>query len=248
VDEGIAKNLVGRLSTAAVVTTTMKACLIAIHRAAGIEVPYEKPPTKSKPPKQESKDVIRPQGIPSTDRTISNPVLSTAYSEDTLIHDNEIDGDGDERSMDQASTDSAMSSRSATPEPQKRSTILPALSTGYIPASDSSDPDEEYASFAPLKKIRKNRRGQRERQGIWLKKYGSSARHLHPELHPSKQKDTQNKEGQKEGHVSGTVELSAPEVVQKVNDVHPSWVAKQKLRDQQKTIMNSVKVQKIIFE
>jgi BUD22 len=239
VDEDITKNLVGRLSTAAVVKTTMNACLIAIRRAAGIEVPYEKPPAKSKPPKQTSKDVIRPQGIPSTGRTISKPVLRTASPEDTLVDD-------DEHSIGQASIDSSTTSRSATPEPRKRTTILPALSTGYIPASDSSDPDEEYTSFAPLKKIRKNRRGQRERQGIWLKKYGSSARHLHPELHPPKQQDTRNKQGQKEGHIGGTVEL--PEVVKKVNDPHPSWVAKQKLREQQKAIMNSVKVQKIVFE
>lgn len=34
----------------------------------------------------------------------------------------------------------------------------------------------------------------------------------------------------------------------KVNDPHPSWVAKQKLREQQQAVMHSAKAKKIVFD
>jgi len=123
------------------------------------------------------------------------------------------------------------------------------LSTGYIPADDLSDPDEEIKSFAPLAKPRKNRRGQRERRGIWLKKYGADARHLHPELKADRTKDAK-KTGLKksaDGVEEGAPTEEAP-TKKAPQELHPSWVAKQKLREQQKAIMTAKKPQKIVFD
>ena len=135
--------------------------------------------------------------------------------------------------------------------------VLPALSTGYIPASDSeSDPDEELNSFLPTGKIRKNRRGQRARQAIWLKKYGSNARHLHPELETAQSTNTSGRNKKRLETVALTAKLdvvnevrtTTTQEVKKVGDPHPSWTAKQNLREQQKTLLSSVKPQKIVFD
>jgi hypothetical protein len=242
-DDGITKNLVGRLSTAAVVKNAMTTSLNAIHRAAGIEVPDEKQVQKSKTPKRLNKDTTKlPQQIVSADNQLRKPAQQTTSPQQTFADESGSDSDDNDIQDDEQSINSAMSSRSASPEPIDRRTLLPALSTGYIPASDSSDPDEEYTRFAPVKKIRKNRRGQRERQTIWLKKYGSAANHLHPELHPPKPQNNK-----RQGNESTTTE-AVPTEVKKVNDPHPSWVAKQKLREQQNAIMKSVKAKKIVFQ
>lgn len=69
--------------------------------------------------------------------------------------------------------------RSESPEPRKaasattKSSYLPSLTmAGYISGSDSDVPDD--VDLAP----KKNRRGQRARQQIWEKKYGTKANHL----------------------------------------------------------------------
>jgi len=254
-DDGIIKNLVGRLNTTAVVKTTMTGCLNTLYRAAGIEVPREKPPQKSQLSKRPSKDDAKTPQTASTNDLIRKLTERVASRQHIISDDSDSDhtkvrltrdsnsrsDDSDSDHIDHAkvrlSRDST--SRSSSPEPSRQTRLLPALSTGYIPPSDFSDPDEEYASFAPITKIRKNRRGQRERQSIWLKKYGSGARHLHPELKPPKPKDR--------GGNGGDV-VPVAEVIKKVNDPHPSWVAKQKLREQQKVIMESAKSRKIVFE
>jgi BUD22 len=246
VDEALTKNLVGRLNSATVVKTTMNNAVTAIHRAAGIEIPSEQslPILKEQ---RRSKIADRPKVdmIPGSTPTSRQPTHSPGFiRSDAPVPESDAESveDGFELEL------STIKSRSASPEPRKRTTFLPALSSGYIPASDSSDPDEEYNSFAPLKKERKNRRGQRERQAIWLKKYGSSARHLHPEL---KKTDPPKAMGirERKSH-DGEKPSDAPvvmEVVKKVNDPHPSWIAKQKIREQQKAVMSSVKPQKIVF-
>jgi hypothetical protein len=74
-------------------------------------------------------------------------------------------------------SDSNSRSRSESPEKSKAATtkktsFIPSLTMGgYISGSGS---DVEEVDIAP----KKNRRGQRERQQIWEKKYGRNAKHL----------------------------------------------------------------------
>jgi hypothetical protein len=184
-------------------------------------------------------------------------IRSDAPPPESDIKDHYEDEDEDEEGSfsDDADPTPKKILASSPPEPARKRTVLPALSTGYIPASDSdSDPDEEFNSFAPTAKIRKNRRGQRERQGIWLKKYGSNARHLHPEL-KSDNKPVKEMKARPErvrplvgSEGAGETMTETPKEVKKANDPHPSWTAKQNLREQQKTLANSVKPQKIVFD
>lgn len=248
-DEGLIKNLVGRLNTAAIVKSTMTTTLLAIHRAAGLDVSHDQKPAN---PKQSKPPIIKVhhshESTPKSSPGLSHSITSPAFiRSDAPIPESDVDEE-----EESTQSDEELSNTNSTPlVSPKRTSFLPALSTGYIPASDDSDPDEEYNSFEPLKKIRKNRRGQRERQAIWLKKYGSSARHLHPELkstgHTNSKKVSVKKVVDKGGEQPSET-ASATEVVKKVNDPHPSWVAKQKLREQQKAIMHSVKPQKIVFD
>ena len=248
-DEGIVKNLVGRLNSASAVKTAMSNAINAIHRVAGMEVPYEHSFPNTIQQKSPVKTLTR-------SRLETTPFSTTTSRQDTqspgFIRSDapvpESDVEPEEDASDQEL--STIKSQSRSPQLPKRTTILPSLSTGYIPASDSSDPDEEYNSFAPLKKMRKNRRGQRERQAIWLKKYGSSARHLHPELKKTKTPKEKNIREEEKGQdgPQAVESPAAPEVVKKVNDPHPSWIAKQKLRDQQKAMTSSAKPQKILFD
>jgi hypothetical protein len=246
-DDEVTKNLVGRLNSTTVVKTALTASLGAIHRAAGMEVPYERAPSTPKQRKSSKKiDPLQIEMTPVSTSTSRQPTHSPGFiRSDAPVPESDSDKEDFELEL------STIKSRSESPEPPRRSTFLPALSTGYIPASDSSDPDEEYNSFAPLKKERKNRRGQRERQAIWLKKYGSNARHLHPELKKRKVSNTKTlRENKSEDQgVQKAVEVPVDtEVVKKVNDPHPSWVAKQKQREQQKAIMTSIKPKKIVFD
>lgn len=262
VDEGVVKNIVGRLASTAAVKSTMTTLLNAIHRAAGIEVPYEPAPSKTKGLKTSTK---ANDNIPQISK-IQNQVVQPSQRSESPDNSQEIDpiallnliekgNQNPEPSDDDLISDGeAQSPQPPTSKPQ-RQVRLPALSTGYILPSDSdSDPDQEYRTFAPLKKERKNRRGQRERQAIWLKKYGGAARHLHPELKQQNLvKVTEKAERKaKKDDGSGNKETSILEPVpvmppRKVNDPHPSWVAKQKLREQQKAVIHSAKATKIVF-
>jgi hypothetical protein len=192
----------------------------------------------------------------------SHTIPSAAFlRSDAPAPESDIQEEGDdEHSSEEEEPTPKKNFASSPPEPAPKRTVLPALSMGYIPASDSeSDPDEEFNSFPPTAKIRKNRRGQRERRAIWLKKYGSNARHLHPELKTAKPAKDKNVKTSNMVDVAGTVDAGGDgstttttttrvREVKTVNDPHPSWTAKQKLREQQKTLISSVKPQKIVFD
>jgi BUD22 len=248
-DQAVTKNVIGRLNTAAVAKSTMTTTLVAIRRAAGLDIPPGQQPAAPKHSKKPIIKVHRSQleSTPGRSPSLSNTIPSPAFTRsDAPVPESDVEEE--EGSQSDEELPNTKSTLLISP---KRTAFLPALSIGYIPAIDDSDPDEEYNSFEPLKKMRKNRRGQRERQAIWLKKYGSNARHLHPEL-----KDTNHANSKK---VSGKIVVDrssnqpsetpvATEVVKKVNDPHPSWVAKQKLREQQEAMTRSVKPQKIVFD
>ncbi|GAA5859715.1 hypothetical protein JCM8547_006996 [Rhodosporidiobolus lusitaniae] len=72
--------------------------------------------------------------------------------------------------------------KSAKPtKPITSSSFLPTLAGGYISYSDSDGEDAKWVKASERedkKSQRKNRRGQRARQAIWEKKFGSAANHV----------------------------------------------------------------------
>ncbi|GAA6055894.1 hypothetical protein JCM3770_002348 [Rhodotorula araucariae] len=76
----------------------------------------------------------------------------------------------------------AKKARSAAPsKPITSSSFLPSLAAGYVSYSDSDGEDARWVKDLERedkKGARKNRRGQRARQAIWEKKYGSAANHV----------------------------------------------------------------------
>jgi hypothetical protein len=251
-DEGIARNLVGRLALAAVVKSTFSLCRNAIYRTAGIELPKPTPLHKTKAPRQENTP-IGPNIFPTTDthHDSKSPLSPPAGSENLAGVEGEEDATdiSDQEPLGPEERPPISSDHIA--KPAKTRTVLPALSVGYIPAEDLSDPDEEIRSFAPLAKPRKNRRGQRERRGIWLKKYGANARHLHSE---PKDHDNTGTKKQKAARSSGSATVrtpteNAPEVPpKKPQELHPSWAAKQRIHEQQKAILSGNKPKRIVFD
>ncbi|GAA6035729.1 hypothetical protein JCM8097_005672 [Rhodosporidiobolus ruineniae] len=66
-------------------------------------------------------------------------------------------------------------------KPITSSSFLPSLAAGYVSYSDSDGEDAKWVKDAERedkKGQRKNRRGQRARQAIWEKKFGSAANHV----------------------------------------------------------------------
>lgn len=148
-------------------------------------------------------------------------------------------------------------SPSLSPEPQKTSKMIskpaikassfvPSLSLGGYISGSGSDPDSDI-DIAPTKK---NRRGQRARQQIWEKKFGTGAKHL---TNPSAKKSDRNagwdaKRGATDGkrdYKSGAGrgpkssgangEAVKPKEKKKHNDsegpLHPSWEAAKKAKE-----------------
>ncbi|KAH7157645.1 Bud-site selection protein [Dactylonectria estremocensis] len=144
----------------------------------------------------------------------------------------------------------AKSSSAAAPARPTGSTFLPSLMGGYISGSESaSDVD-----VAPAKK----RRGQRQRQAIWEKKFGEKAKHLQNPTKGGRDSGWDMRRGAVEGADSGTPwkkgirnplvrqgggsdGLRAKEVDKpppKKDDegvLHPSWEAMKKAKESQKT-------------
>ena len=245
----------GRLGAKATVKSTFTLCLNAIYRAAGIEVQHSPIAAKRKNPGGGSKSTQSKGSMPKSPNADRRTLLSPTTDTDQPSKENQEDEE-DEENTDVSGSGSIVSEEPQEDSPQvpqrgRPKTVLPALSTGYIPADDLSDPEEDLKSFAPLAKPRKNRRGQRERQAIWLKKYGAMARHLHPEL----KADAKDNKKQKARRGSETVEMSVPlteatidSPPKKRQELHPSWVAKQKVREQQQALFNTNKPKKIVFE
>ena len=98
--------------------------------------------------------------------------------------DNQLEGGGVSRQsgynpkVDMSLSGSDDDPQSASPEPQKaptstKSSFLPSLTMGGFISGSGSDLDDDI-DVAP----KKNRRGQRARQQIWEKKFGTKAKHL----------------------------------------------------------------------
>ncbi|ODQ67823.1 Bud-site selection protein [Nadsonia fulvescens var. elongata DSM 6958] len=140
--------------------------------------------------------------------------------------------------------------------------VLPALASGYFSgASDNEDdfnPDADNVVKEVTEK-RKNRRGQRARQKIWEAKYGKNAAHVKKEgerkYHEAKQRqeDFEAREARREREnalkaiaIDENPALKKLEEKKVKNATHPSWEAKKKLKEMQKTASFSGK--KITFD
>lgn len=106
-----------------------------------------------------------------------------------------------------------------------------------ITDSEDNDSDVDSVDFAERTPIgKKNRRGQRARQAIWEKKFGTNAKHLEIK----KQKRTlelekaakERKEGAARDAKNKMDGLARTNVIKKVDDesLHPSWLAKKNNR------------------
>jgi hypothetical protein len=186
------------------------------------------------------------------------------------LDDISIDGSGEESDAESAAQES---SGSPSPPPEKKqkkkenkaapkpgavrdSTFLPSLMGGYISGSESaSDIDDAKP---------KKRRGQRARQAIWEKKYGSGAKHLSkPQKASGRDSGWDMRRGAVEGGDQGRKTpwkkgiqnpvarhggrtsssrgqgdgAPAPVVASRDDEgkLHPSWEARKKAKESQKT-------------
>jgi hypothetical protein len=143
------------------------------------------------------------------------------------------------------------------------STFLPSLMGGYISGSES-------ASDVDIAPPRKNRRGQRERQAIWEKRYKEKAKHLGKEAKAGAgvtwdprrgAVDDGNKPWKRgikspfakaahspkfEGANSEPLRARAKPQLQDAGPLHPSWEARKKAKEKQETAVFQGK--KITFD
>ncbi|KAG0687366.1 hypothetical protein C6P40_002465 [Pichia californica] len=133
---------------------------------------------------------------------------------------------------------------------------LPRLATGYYSGGESDDDAKNDELVDEITKPRKNRRGQRARQKIWEKKYGSGAKHVAKQQERAKsdrerlklefearqvKRDLKQKEREEREKIK-------TEKIQKQQEksVHPSWEAKLKAQESMKNAKPAGK--KITFD
>ncbi|KPM34136.1 hypothetical protein AK830_g12434 [Neonectria ditissima] len=179
------------------------------------------------------------------------------------LDDISLSGSAADSDSDSEPEDLSSASSSPSPPPAKKkkkekktptarptgSTFLPSLMGGYISGSESaSDVD-----VAPAKK----RRGQRQRQAIWEKKFGGKAKHLQQPAKSGRDSGWDSKRGAVDGGDGGQrtpwkkgirnplargsarTEPEAEKPPPKKDDegpLHPSWQARKKAKEQGKTV------------
>ena len=207
--------------------------------------------------------------------------------EEVDLDDISLSGSGDELEVDGEESEekevSESSSRSVSPiaqpkkskarnpagpvGPTRDSTFLPSLMGGYISGSESASDIEEAKP--------KKRLGQRQRQAIWEKKFGSGAKHLHKPAakggrdagwdmkrgavaaddqggrNPWK-KGVRNPLGQRgpkgSSQGGGDAPPPPPRLAKKDDEgpLHPSWEARKKAKESRKSTAFSG--QKVVFD
>lgn len=121
---------------------------------------------------------------------------------------------------------------------------LPTLATGYYSGGESDEEDTRKDDLVDeITKPRKNRRGQRARQKIWEKKYGSKAKHVVSQHERAKSdrerlrlefEARQAKRDQKQKEREERDKLKAAKLEkekEKNHTIHPSWEAKLKAQE-----------------
>ncbi|BFZ60180.1 hypothetical protein YB2330_001203 [Saitoella coloradoensis] len=132
--------------------------------------------------------------------------------------------------------------KEAKPPKKPDSTVfLPSLSAGYFSGGSDSDADREYAELD--KKLRKNRMGQRARRALAEKKFGRHAAHVKKEQEERQKEKEEFEERRKKREFRDAIkakELAEKEAKRReleAKPVHPSWAAKQALKEKEKTIV-----------
>lgn len=134
----------------------------------------------------------------------------------------------------------------------KVSTFLPSLSVGFAPGSVGSDLSENETNVADIE-IKKNRRGQRARRLIWEKKYGKNANHKRQEVESRVGRGIARRQGvYPNKKSSGPGETVVPSGCRMAEDVdkaklHPSWEAKRRLKEKEKTSIVPSEGKKTVF-
>ncbi|KXT07444.1 hypothetical protein AC578_450 [Pseudocercospora eumusae] len=139
---------------------------------------------------EEGSDASEDEGVPSRYEDESSDSLSLASDADVQDLERLLEEEGVHRgpqkssrkhtraptvsSSSEAEDESELDSNLARPSSKaKNGTFIPSLTMGgYISGGDSEIEDLDDS------KPKKNRRGQRARQAIWEKKYGSGAKHI----------------------------------------------------------------------
>ena len=169
----VEQNVIARLFNARVVKETIHTLLSNIQLALGIEHS-----NKSSNKTQRRLNVQSPEKAKAD--VESRPANEDILSESNVSSVENLGLDEDEEmQVDKcmsASEDTTSSTVEETFNRPNKSAFLPTLTAGgYWSGSDSEDDIEDVDDdIAP----RKNRRGQRARQQIWERKYGSKANHL----------------------------------------------------------------------
>ncbi|GAV27901.1 hypothetical protein PMKS-001369 [Pichia membranifaciens] len=130
--------------------------------------------------------------------------------------------------------------------PGMKNIQLPSLATGYYSGGESEDENTKDSLVEELTKPRKNRRGQRARQKIWEKKYGSGAKHVVKQQERAKSdrerlrlefEARQEKRDRKQQEREEREKVRAEKMKkqqEKENKMHPSWEAKIKAQESMK--------------
>ncbi|KAF2857565.1 hypothetical protein K470DRAFT_260686, partial [Piedraia hortae CBS 480.64] len=119
--------------------------------------------------------------------------------------------------------------------------FLPSLAQGYISGSDSASEVPATAEAT----VRKNRRGQRARQALWEKKYGSSAKHLQKKQ--KREKGRKEDGNQQNRHGVERREKKPPAASRDDGGkLHPSWEAKKAAKEKASRV-TEFKGTKIVF-
>lgn len=187
-----------------------------------------------------------------------NEITDDEASQDSSDESEEEDQqDSNKRSIED---DDFFASESKKPKPGKPSSLrdiqLPALATGYYSGGESDEEVKDDALVDELTKPRKNRRGQRARQKIWEKKYGSGAKHVIKEHERSKSERERlreeyearklKREAKQKQFEERKREREDKNKVQVEKSLHPSWEAKLKAQESLKKATFSGK--KITFD
>ncbi|CDO93769.1 unnamed protein product [Kluyveromyces dobzhanskii CBS 2104] len=192
----------------------------------------------------------------------SDEESESEFQVDPTIDYNQVtDEEDDEEEEEEEEEEHSIDSDSDEPSSKRPKYNLPELMNGYISGDEEDEQEDRRArqqvAAAPVKK---NRRGQRARQKIWEKKYGSQAKHVQRELEKehkereTRQKEYEERQAKREEKAAQLAEQQRKRVSQYSSQskspyvppplpvatadkpIHPSWEAKKIAEEKQKNV------------
>lgn len=167
------RNVVARLLGSKTFKECIKSCIAKLEVITGLSAP-------KKEEEQEAAPSVRIDENHGTVAKIGRGHEAAREVPFASFHEDEnvvSDDDDDDDDVSEPANDVRAAARSGAHE----STFLPSLRSGYLPADNSSDDEQELQKLFPAaaqKKERKNRRGQRARRKILEAKHGNKANHI----------------------------------------------------------------------